>query len=168
MIKDGVLVNRDLKMLAPLIYLQGSGLVPLPQRAVDYTVTAKLVATLKGQGRKDVLAGLPIPINVKGPWDHVSYKVEWKRVFDDIAADPERLKHLSQKLRDASQGFGINLPVPQLSGQGEGASPLDLLLQLKKKFPKAPPVSTTTKEPEEKKELSIPDASKILKGLFKR
>ncbi len=43
----------------------------------------------------------------------------------------------------------------QYLSEGEGASPLDLLLQRKKKFPKAPPVSTTTKEPEEKKKLSI-------------
>jgi AsmA protein len=52
-IKNGLLENRDFKMLAPLVRLSGKGIVPLPPQQVDYLVTAKLVASVKGQGGSD-------------------------------------------------------------------------------------------------------------------
>jgi AsmA protein len=171
-IRDGVLANQDLKMLAPLLNLNGSGLVPLPQRAIDYDVTAELVATLEGQGRKDALAGLPIPIKVTGPWENISYKVDWKKAFGQISADPERLKNLPQNLRDASKSFGVNLPVPKLPDvlklpdTGTGANPLNQLLPVKKESSQGTTGSTTT--PEEKKEPLTLDPSKALKGLFNK
>ena len=173
-LKDGLLENRDLKMLAPLVRLSGGGLVPLQKRAVDYDVTATLVPSFTGQGGKDALAGVPIPIKVEGPWEHVSYKVNWKKVFGDISADPERLKHLPQNLRDAGKSFGVDLPlpklpdVPKLLDTGQRKSPLDQLLRLQQELTKEPAESATSKKPEEKKKPLTLDPSKALKGLFKR
>ncbi|MGQ4808334.1 hypothetical protein NKDENANG_01716 [Candidatus Entotheonellaceae bacterium PAL068K] len=172
-IKDGVVENRDLKMLAPLVRLSAGGLVSLPQRSVDYDMAAKLVATLKGQGGKDALAGMTIPIIVKGPWENISYTVDWQKVFGDIAANPERLQNLPQTLRDASQGFGVNLPIPKrpdgskIPDTGQAVSPLHQLLQRQKKLSNEPTDPTTTQEPDEKKPHPL-DPSKALKGLFQR
>src|SRR5690606_1409536 len=58
-IRQGIVENRDLKMLAPLLRLGGGGTVSLPQQSLDYTVDATLVASLKGQGGRDDLAGIP-------------------------------------------------------------------------------------------------------------
>ena len=52
-IGNGVLVNKDLKMLAPVLRLAGNGEVRMPPRTLDYRLTATLVATLKGQGGKE-------------------------------------------------------------------------------------------------------------------
>ena len=39
----------------------------MPPRLLDFRIEAKLVATLKGQGGTDALAGLAIPVTVTGP-----------------------------------------------------------------------------------------------------
>jgi AsmA protein len=167
-IKDGVLENRDLKMFAPLVRLSGEGLVPMPQRAIDYNVTAKLVGSLEGQGGKDALAGVPIPINVKGPWENISYNVDWNKVFRDIASDPERLKNIPKDLQEASKNYGISLPLPALPGAGKAGSPLDQLQQLQKQIVKPPVESAPAKQPKAKKKPPTPDALKTLKDLLKK
>lgn len=117
-IKDGVLENRDLKMLAPLVRLAGSGTVPLPPQTVDYTVEAKLVATVEGQGGKDALSGLPIPIKVTGSWSDPHYNVDWNSVFTEMAKDPERLKNLPANLGNAAKSLGVVLPSAGAGGTG--------------------------------------------------
>ena len=119
-IASGVLENRDLSMLAPLVRLTGEGRVPLPARTIDYHVVANLVPTLKGQGGKDALAGLPIPTAVKGSWDDPAYGVEWKGVFQEMAKDPERLANLPQDLRQVGQSLGVNLRLPDLPAAAGG------------------------------------------------
>jgi uncharacterized protein involved in outer membrane biogenesis len=109
-IKSGVIDNRDMKMLAPVLRLTGSGTVPMPTQTVDYAVEAKLVASLKGQGGSDALAGLPIPIKVTGPWSGPSYQVDWAGVFRTMASDPARLKALPSDLGKAAKDFGVALP----------------------------------------------------------
>ncbi|MCH7692657.1 MAG: AsmA family protein [Proteobacteria bacterium] len=114
-IRDGVLENRDLKMLAPLVRLTGSGLVPMPPRAVDYKAVAKLVGSLKGQGGEDALAGLPIPVTVKGSWDNPEIGVDWKSVFTEAALDPKRLTNMPENLRTFGASLGVKLPIPGAS-----------------------------------------------------
>ena len=111
-ITDGVLENRDLKMLAPLVRLTGSGLVPMPPRAIDYKAVAKLVASLKGQGGEDALAGLSIPVTVTGSWDKPEIGVDWKSVFTEAALDPSRLTNLPDDLRNFGTSLGVKLPLP--------------------------------------------------------
>ncbi len=118
-ITDGVLDNQDLKMLAPLVRLSGAGQVPLPERTIDYLAEAKLVGTLEGQGGQEALAGLPIPIRVKGPWSNVSYDIDWESVFQQAAADPQRLMQMPDELKDAAKNFGVDLPIPGGEGLGE-------------------------------------------------
>ncbi|MCZ6467183.1 MAG: hypothetical protein O6829_07925, partial [Alphaproteobacteria bacterium] len=108
----GVLENRDLKMLAPLVRLTGSGLVPMPPRAVDYKAVAKLVASLKGQGGEDALAGLSIPVTVRGSWDKPEIGVDWKSVFTEAALDPKRLTNMPENLRTFGTSLGVKLPIP--------------------------------------------------------
>lgn len=128
-IKSGVIDNRDMKMLAPLFRLTGSGIVPMPPRTVDYALEAKLVPTIQGQGGQDALAGLPIPIKVTGLWSNLSYKVDWATVFHEMAADPQRLKTLPGDLSKAAKDFGVSLPMPGGAGAGTGL-PGNLLKQI--------------------------------------
>ncbi|MEE8246683.1 MAG: AsmA family protein [Alphaproteobacteria bacterium] len=120
-ITGGVIDNRDFRMLAPLVRVVGAGLVPMPPRTIDYRVEAKLVASLAGQGGKDALAGLSIPIHVTGTWDHPSYNVDWASVFTQAALDPERLANMPSDLMDMAEGLGIPLKLPTLpSGETGG------------------------------------------------
>ncbi len=125
-IKNGVVDNRDFKMLAPLVRLTGAGLVPMPPQTVDYEVVATLVASLKGQGGTDALAGIPIPVRVTGTWQKPDYNVDWDSVFKNIAADPARLANMPKDLLGAAQNLGIALPGLKtdglLKGLGGGTS----------------------------------------------
>jgi len=128
-IKAGVIENRDLSLLAPLLRLTGNGTVPMPPRSIDYNAEAKLVPTLQGQGGKDALAGLPIPIKIAGSWSNPSYQIDWASVFNTVAADPERLKSLPSDLSKAAKGFGVDVPIPGAPG-GSSGSPGNILKSL--------------------------------------
>ena len=167
-IKNGVLDNRDFKMLAPLIRLSGEGLVLMPLRTIDYQVEAKLVASLKGQGGGDALAGLPIPIRLRGPWDNVAYKVDWKSVFSLAAKDPTRLKNMPKDLRQMGKNFGVALPVSKIPGTeklGEFFKNIPGLSK-DKGAPETSKTEPSGKQPEQEKAPSVPDPLKSLKGLF--
>lgn len=73
-IKDGVLSNRDLQMKSPLLRVEGAGTANLGARTVDYKVTPKAVASLEGQGGRQDLAGVMVPVLVQGPWDNLSFR----------------------------------------------------------------------------------------------
>jgi AsmA protein len=158
-IRNGVLENKDLKMLAPLVRLAGEGTVPMPPRTVDYRVTATLVGSLEGQGGREGINGLPIPIRVTGGWDSPSYNVDWKSVFAEAAKDPARLKSMPKDLQEAAKGFGIQLP--GLPGGGK-------LPDLRNVLPGAggaqsqPPPAGGAQPPEK------PDIGKSLRGLIGR
>jgi len=69
-IKNGVFSSDDLDLQAPLLRVGGKGSADLNREVVDYLVNAKLVGTTKGQegGSADDLAGLSIPVRIKGPF----------------------------------------------------------------------------------------------------
>jgi len=120
-ITNGIVDNRDFKMLAPLLRLAGAGKVPLPPQTLDYTVEAKLVGTLQGQGGKDALSGLPIPVHITGSWQQPQYRVNWDAVVKSIAADPSRLTNMPKSLSDRAKDLGIQLPGAELLKQLPGA-----------------------------------------------
>ncbi len=63
-IANGILTNKDLKVTAPQLTGTGQGTVDLPHKTVDYKLTASVVSTLA------------VPVNVKGPWDNISWGVD--------------------------------------------------------------------------------------------
>ena len=177
-ITDGVLDNRDMQMLAPLVRVTGAGQVPLPPRTLDYTVEAKLVASLEGQGSGDALAGLPIPVHAYGPWDQLSYDIDYQTMLNAVAADPARLANLPADLANKASQFGVDLPIPGL-GDGEGGGVGELLEGItggalegllgggtQGDQPQAQEGSAPSEEPEQEQPSLIPELGKQLKGLF--
>jgi AsmA protein len=57
---NGIMKNPDLVLDSPNLKAEGAGTVDLPTRTVDYKVTPKV-------------AGLGVPVLIKGPWDNLSY-----------------------------------------------------------------------------------------------
>jgi AsmA protein len=183
-IKNGVVDNRDFKMLAPLLRVGGAGLVPMPPRTVDYAVEAKLVGTLKGQGGKDALAGIPIPIRVTGSWDQPKYIVDWDAAIREIASDPARLANLPGDLSAKAKALGIALPgsggktgdiLKGITGGGTKSSPASRSVELLKGITggaTSPPASSdnktdTSPQPAKKKEEPSLKPRDLLKGLLK-
>ncbi len=167
-IADGLLQNGDLKMLAPLVRVTGAGQADLPPQTLDYNVEAKLVASLEGQGGTDALAGLSIPVHAFGPWDNLSYDVDYVTMFNAVALDPARLANLPADIAGQATNFGINLPglggvlggaVGGLLGGGEQEQPAA------EEGP-APNGEGPTPAQQEEEPSIVPDVGKLLKGLF--
>lgn len=174
-ITNGVLDNRDFKILAPLVRLFGAGTVSMPPRTVDYKIEAKLVASLKGQGGDTGLAGLPIPVTITGSWDDPSYGVDWKSVFTAAATDPSRLANMPKSVLDIGKGLGVALPVPGLSTitgtSGSFGGILDKVLKVLPSLPgtqQKQPAQQQQQQPSEEKpaEEKLPSILSPLKKLF--
>lgn len=75
---SGVAHNPNLKLASPLLRVEGKGSFDVLKNSVDYLAVTELVASSKGQGGKssDDLAGIRIPLRVKGTPDDLSYKLD--------------------------------------------------------------------------------------------
>nr|WP_321258123.1 AsmA family protein [uncultured Pseudodesulfovibrio sp.] len=84
-IKDGILNNDDLEVMAPGLRARGHGAVSLVNNKIDYMVKAKLVPQASGQGGKtsDDLFGVLVPIHVTGTLDNPQY---WVSVTEYVKA----------------------------------------------------------------------------------
>ena len=103
-IARGILTNKDLKMLSPLIRIAGSGTVNMPKQTLNYRVEPKLVGSLEGQGG-GAGSGLEVPVVISGPWSDPSFS-------PDLAA---ALTNNPEAIIDA---------VKNLGGKGGGAGGL--------------------------------------------
>ena len=94
-IRNGVFFSDDLDLQAPLLRVGGEGKANLNNETIDYLVNAKLVGTLEGQEGEtsDELAGLEIPVGIKGPFDSAKIDVQLDEMLKSkVDAEKERLK----------------------------------------------------------------------------
>ena len=94
-IRNGVFASDDLDLQAPLLRAGGEGTADLNDETVDYLVNAKLVGSLEGQQGEaaDELAGLPIPVRIKGPFTGPGIDVQYDEMLKARAeAEKEKLK----------------------------------------------------------------------------
>ncbi len=97
--RNGVIRNRDLSAKSPLLRVAGKGDIDLPANRVDYRVSAKLVASLQGQGgaEADQLVGVPIPVRIQGALDKPGYTLDVETLLR--AKAKQRLEREKAKLR---------------------------------------------------------------------
>src|SRR5690606_19102496 len=127
---QAIVDNRHRKMHETLLRLSGGGTASRPQQSLDYTVEETLVANLQGQGGKDDLAGIPVPIRITGAWSNPRWDIQWDRLLQGLANDPERLKNLPGSLQDLAKGAGIQIPgvaIPGIGGSGGAGGLRDVL-----------------------------------------
>jgi len=94
-IRKGVFSSDDLNLQAPLLRVGGEGSANLNSEMVDYLVNAKLVGTIEGQqgGSSDQLAGLEIPVRIKGPFEDPKIDVQLDEMLKaKVDAEKEKLK----------------------------------------------------------------------------
>ncbi len=97
-IVNGLLENKDLKLLNPFVQVFGKGKVNMPPKTLDYRLEPKVTASTKGQGSGET-SGLAVPINVTGSWDDPSFAPDLAGVISNVA-DPDVLK---EKIKDAGK-----------------------------------------------------------------
>ncbi len=119
-IRNGILENDDLKLINPLLRLDGAGTSDLPKRTVDYRVEPKLVATLEGQGRTREAEGITVPVIISGPWHDLSYRPDLTGVVEDVLKDPEKAAEAAKGvLKGLEKGGGgeQGIRVPEEAGK---------------------------------------------------
>ncbi len=92
---NGVFSSDDLDLQAPLLRADGKGSADLNREVVDYLVNTKLVGTTKGQqgDTADDLAGLSIPVRIKGPFTDPRIDVQLDEMLKArIEAEKAKLK----------------------------------------------------------------------------
>ena len=89
-IANGVAHNDDLSAKSPFLRLAGNGDIDIGNGKLDYLAKASVVATAGGQGAKDLehLKGLTVPVRASGPFDKLSYNIE----FGGLASEAVKAK----------------------------------------------------------------------------
>lgn len=103
-IADGVARNDDLAAKSPFLRLAGNGDIDIGQGRLDYLLKASVVATSGGQGAKDLehLKGLTVPVRARGPFDALSYRIEFAALGSEAvkAKVEEKAKQIEQQAKD--------------------------------------------------------------------
>ncbi len=115
-ITNGILNNKDLEMVSPLLRVTGAGTVDMPKRTVDYRITPKVVASTQGEGGAFAKKGLTVPVVVSGRWDDLHYQ-------PDLAAA------IQENAKGTVEGLikGATKPGSPSSGSGTSSSPGGIL-----------------------------------------
>ncbi len=93
-ISNGVIVNKDLKILAPIFQAKGEGRVDLPNRFIDYKL---YLADKAGEGVQRTF----VPLQIKGPFANLSFKLRVDSVLKERAN--ARLEAEKAKLKARAQ-----------------------------------------------------------------
>jgi AsmA protein len=101
-VRNGVLTNDDLWLQAPVLRIAGRGEVNLPARTLDYRLDPKAAKTLEGQGGSREVAGLLVPVIIKGPWDDPTVAPDLSGVAQRALENPEAVKEQVEQLGDAA------------------------------------------------------------------
>lgn len=109
---QGVATTTNLKMMSPLLRINGIGSIDYIKQILDLKVDTSVVGSLKGQGGKDIdeLKDVTIPLKITGPWDKPKYRL----VFDDVLKQKAKkelnrgLKKLDEKIKDEKTKEAVN------------------------------------------------------------
>lgn len=99
-IDKGVIDNKDLAMKSPALRLKGEGSANVPAKTLNYRLEPTLAETSKGQGGKDQVAGLTIPLVITGPWSKPSVTPDLGGMLKDGLQNPEKFKENLQGIKD--------------------------------------------------------------------
>jgi AsmA protein len=86
-VKNGVARNDDLAMKSPLLRAAGAGDIDIANERLNYTLKATLVASLEGQGGREVadLRGLTVPVHLTGALAAPRYSIDFAGMVTDLA-----------------------------------------------------------------------------------
>ncbi|RZI83667.1 MAG: AsmA family protein [Rubrivivax sp.] len=122
-IKNGVAHNEDLAAKSPFLRVGGKGDINLVARRLDYTVSATVTGTVKGQdgASANALNGVTVPVKLSGPFDAPDWKIAWSQVA--VGALQNTVK---SRLEDQLKArLGLGSAAPAASGASAPPKPKD-------------------------------------------
>lgn len=110
-VNNGVAHNDDLSLKSPLLRLSGNGDIDIGRDSMNYLAKATLAKTLEGQGGKDTVGGLTVPVRVSGPFADLKYTLDFGAMVGEAAkqkveAKKEEIKtKVQDQLKDSLKGL---------------------------------------------------------------
>lgn len=96
---NGQAQTKDLRLIGPLVRMSGEGTVNLPPRTLQFRVNPQIVASLEGQGGKEDMQGLGVPVMIAGPWASPRIYPDIKGILENPVAAYEQLNKLGGSLK---------------------------------------------------------------------
>ncbi|UEM22636.1 AsmA family protein [Skermanella mucosa] len=126
-IQNGVVRNDDLRLLAPLLRLEGRGTVALPSKTIDYRLQPRLVSTIEGQGGTRDVTGIAVPVLVRGSLTDPSFAPDLAGLAEEALRNPEAIREQIEGLKgkkpeEAVRGLIEGLTGGQNAAPGQGSS----------------------------------------------
>ena len=117
-VDSGIVKNRDLVLISPLLRIQGQGDVHLPQERVDYHIDTSVIKALQDRGGRTLsaLTGLTIPIQVTGPLATPDWKIDLKTLLEKNATKKAREKiqdKVEEKVNEQIKKHGLEKFLPE-------------------------------------------------------
>ena len=102
-INNGVAHNDDLSMKSPLLRLAGTGDIDIGNDSMNYIAKATLAKTLEGQGGRDNVGGITVPVRVSGPFTSLKYTLDFGSMVGDTVKQKVQTE-IKTKLQDQLKG----------------------------------------------------------------
>jgi AsmA protein len=122
-IQNGVVQNNDLRLLAPLLRLDGAGTVSLPPKTIDYRLQPRLAATIEGQGGKKDVTGLSVPVLIRGSLTSPSFAPDVAGLAEELMRNPDAARQQLEALKGKKPKEAVKGLIEGLSGGGGNQAP---------------------------------------------
>ncbi|CAG0940379.1 hypothetical protein GALLN_00926 [Gallionellaceae bacterium] len=105
-VSNGVAHNDDLSLKSPLLRLSGAGDINIGNDSINYLAKATLAKTLEGQGGKEEVGGITVPVKVHGPFAELKYTLDFESMVSEAAKQKVEAKkeEIKTKLQDQLKG----------------------------------------------------------------
>jgi len=102
-VNNGVAHNDDLSLKSPLLRLSGNGDIDIGKDSISYLAKATLSGTLQGQGGKDSVSGITVPVRLAGPFSNLKYTLDFGAMLSDTVKQKVQ-KEVKTKIQDQIRG----------------------------------------------------------------
>ena len=103
-VNNGVAHNDDLSLKSPLLRVTGNGDIDIGNDRMNYIAKATLAKTLEGQGGKDAVGGITVPVRVSGPFADLKYTLDFGAMVGEAAKEKVKTK-LQDQLKEGLKGL---------------------------------------------------------------
>jgi len=108
-IERGQATTDNLRLMGPLVRVNGSGTADIAAKTLQFRLVPKLVASLEGQGGAANPLGLGVPVVVQGSWSAPRIYPEIAGILDNPEAAYGKLKELGSGLLSGQSGSAGSL-----------------------------------------------------------
>lgn len=102
-VNNGVAHNDDMSLKSPLLRLSGNGDINVGQDSMNYLAKATLAKTLEGQGGRDNVGGITVPVRISGPFSDLKYTLDFGAMVGEAAKQKVEAKKEELKTRVKDQ-----------------------------------------------------------------